>query len=218
MVNQLVQGFKGFRESYFFKREGFFQNLTRRGQTPKIMIICCSDSRVDPAILFGARPGELFVVRNVANLIPPYKPDGKLHGVSAAVEFGVRDLNITSIVVLGHAFCGGISTLCKKIIDEKEKSADNENKIQEREFIDSWMDIAKPALKNVNFDDWPGDSQHKAEKLAVLNSIKNLKTFPWIKTAIKEKVLHLHGWWFDMENGALWANEGTKEEFTKLVP
>ena len=104
MVKTLIDGFKNFREEYFAEGSVLFQKLVRRGQAPKIMVVCCSDSRVDPAILFGLRPGELFVIRNVANLVPIYSPDDQFHGVSAALQFGVRDLAVSEIIVLGHAF------------------------------------------------------------------------------------------------------------------
>ena len=217
MVKLLIDGFKNFRKEYFSEKSGFFQKLVQRGQAPKIMVVCCSDSRVDPAILFGLRPGELFVVRNVANLVPPYSPDDQLHGVSAALEFGVRDLSVSDIIVLGHAFCGGISALCKRVISENEGVNSIDSNPGDRDFINNWVDIAKPALKKVNFDDWPGQSQHEAERKAILNSVENLKTFPWIKSAIVEKKLRVHGWWFDMENGALWGNKESSDEFVKLV-
>ena len=118
----------------------------RKGQSPKIMVVCCSDSRVDPAILFGLKPGDLFVVRNVANLIPPYSSDDQFHGVSAALEFGVKDLAVSDIVVLGHAFCGGISALCKRVINENKNEHYTEKKDGDSDFINKWVDIAKPAL------------------------------------------------------------------------
>ena len=218
MVQPLIDGFKNFREEYFAEGSVLFQKLVRRGQAPKTMVVCCSDSRVDPAILFGLRPGELFVIRNVANLVPAYSPDDQLHGVSAAIEFGVRDLAVSDIIVLGHAFCGGISALCKKLIEENKDGHNVEKKSVDRDFLNKWVNIAKPALKEINFDDWPGNSQHEAEKKAILNSVANLKTFPWIKAAIKNKKLRVHGWWFDMENGALWGNKGSSNKFEKLVP
>ena len=143
MVQPLIDGFKNFREQYFAEGSVLFQKLVRRGQAPKIMVVCCSDSRVDPAILFGLRPGELFVIRNVANLVPAYSPDDRLHGVSAAIEFGVRDLAVSDIIVLGHAFCGGISALCKKLIEENKDGNNVEKKSADRDFINRWVNITK---------------------------------------------------------------------------
>ena len=120
MVKPLINGFKNFRNNYFDKERQFFNRLIKRGQHPKIMVISCSDSRVDPAIVFNARAGELFVVRNVANLVPPYEPDDGYHGVSAAIEYAVRDLKVKDIVILGHAFCGGITALCSACKNEIE--------------------------------------------------------------------------------------------------
>ena len=137
MVKKLIEGFQIFTNSFFDKDSDFYQNLRKRGQKPEIMIISCSDSRVDPANLFGTKPGELFVVRNVANLVPPYQPDDNYHGVSAAIEFGVRDLGVKDIVILGHAFCGGIDALCSYGLGEK---------INDREFITPWIKIAMPVI------------------------------------------------------------------------
>ena len=120
------------------RHRSFYSKLTKRGQKPKAIIISCSDSRVDPAILFGARPGDLFVVRNVANLVPPYQPDDGYHGISAAIEYGVRDLGVREIVVLGHAFCGGIKALCSHAQGDEQS---------DREFITPWIKIAMPIMK-----------------------------------------------------------------------
>ena len=209
MVKQLITGFTDFRKNFFGKDSGFYQKLTRRGQTPKIMVIACSDSRVDPAILFGTRPGELFVIRNVANLVPPYQPDDSFHGTSAAIEFGVRDLEIQDIVIVGHAFCGGIDVLCSHTLGEKD---DN------REFITSWIKIALPAMESINKSSKKEDMIHDAEKASIVNSIKNLRTFPWIVSLEEQSKLRIHGWWFDMEHGALWTCEDGQKEFYKLIP
>ena len=138
MVKKLIDGFQTFTNSFFDKDTYFYENLVKHGQKPDVMIISCSDSRVDPANLFGTKPGELFVVRNVANLIPPYQPDNNYHGVSAAIEFGVKDLRIKNIVILGHSFCGGIDTLCSYSLGRK---------ISNREFIIPWIKIALPAME-----------------------------------------------------------------------
>jgi len=216
MVKPLINGFQSFRNNYLDKDKKFFNRLIERGQKPKIMVISCSDSRVDPAILFNTRAGELFVVRNVANLVPPYEPDDGHHGVSAAIEFAVLDLKVKDIVILGHAFCGGITALCNECKNEIEGMQEsNENK---KEFINSWISISKKAILDLDLSDWPGPSQHIAEKASITNSLNNLMSFPWISKLVSNNDLMLHGWWFDMENASLWSVNQKNYEFERLIP
>ena len=186
-TKKLLQGFSRFRKAYFEKNTLLFQQLTQ-GQSPHTLLIACSDSRVDPALLFGVKPGELFVVRNVANLVPPYQPDARLHGTSSAIEFAVRDLKVSQIIVLGHSNCGGIHALCRHLKGE----------VLEREFIERWVSIVADAV-SPHLDNPPKD----AEQAAVLASVENLKTFPWIDEQVKLGDLTLHGWWFDLTAGEL---------------
>ncbi len=204
MVQKLIAGFSEFKKNFFGADSRFYEMLTTRGQQPKTIVISCSDSRVDPAILFGTRPGDLFVVRNVANLVPPYQPDDNYHGVSAAIEFGVRDLGIREIVVLGHAFCGGIKALCCHAAGEDKNS---------REFMTPWIKIASPIMKKFNLSYGMEYDIHEVEKASVLNSIENLRTFPWVKNLEELDELKLYGWWFDMEHGALWSYDDHSKTF-----
>ena len=216
MVKPLINGFQSFRNNYLDKDKKFFNRLIERGQKPKIMVISCSDSRVDPAILFNTRAGVLFVVRNVANLVPPYEPDDGHHGVSAAIEYAVRDLKVKDIVILGHAFCGGIEALCNACKNEIEGIQEsNENK---KEFINSWISISKKAILDLDLNDWHGPTQHLAEKASIRNSLNNLMSFPWISKLVSNNNLMLHGWWFDMENASLWSVNQKNYEFEKLIP
>lgn len=187
-TEKLLKGFADFRETYYEKDTSLFQQLSTQGQSPHTLLIACSDSRVDPALLFGVKPGELFVVRNVANLVPPYQPDTRLHGTSSAIEFAVRDLKVSQIIVLGHSNCGGIHALCRHLKGE----------VLEREFIERWVSIAADAV-SPHVDNPPQD----AEQAAILASVENLKTFPWIDKQIKSGELTLHGWWFDITFGEL---------------
>lgn len=206
MVKNLIDGFSDFKKNFFGTDRSFFEQLAKRGQTPNTIIISCSDSRVDPAILFGTRPGELFVIRNVANLVPPYQPDDNYHGISAAIEFGIRDLGVKEIVVLGHAFCGGIKALCSHVSGEEK---------DDREFITPWIKIALPVMDQ--FDSKLEDKDvHKVEKASIVNSIKNLRTFPWVRSLELANELKIHGWWFDMEHGALWTYDNNKKKFFPL--
>jgi carbonic anhydrase len=199
-IDDLLAGFARFRANYFEKNPSLFEGL-KRGQDPRFLVIACSDSRTDPAILFDAAPGDLFVVRNVANLVPPYVPDGGLHGVSSALEFGVRVLKVRHIIVLGHARCAGIRALVTDASGE---------------FVPQWMKIAEPArqrtLAAVGSPD-PDRLAHACEKEAIKVSLDNLKTFPWIATQVGTNDLFLHGWFFDLEQGLLSAYDRTADSF-----
>ena len=209
MVSALIDGFTNFRNDFFSENTVFFNRLVKRGQKPKTMVISCSDSRVDPAILFGTRLGELFVIRNVANLVPPYQPDDQYHGVSAAIEFSVRDLSVEDIVILGHAYCGGVNALCAHARGEVVKN---------REFITPWIKIALPAIENLRASDPQFEDNANVEQHSIVNSLENLRTFPWLAERETTGKLSLHGWWFDMDNGALWCYEPLKKCFSKMIP
>lgn len=196
-IDRLIAGFKSFRETYYEKQPNFYRTLVDEGQKPDVMVIACSDSRVNPSIIAKAEPGEIFIVRNVANLVPPYEPDSHYHGTSAAIEFAVLDLNVAHIIVLGHSHCGGIRVLC-------EGHAGGES----REFIDAWMSIAEQSRD----DRLQGENLlRRVEKEAVTVSLANLKTFPWVKKRIGEGRLELHGWLFDLELGELLAHDAGNE-------
>ena len=187
-IERLLQGFSSFRESYFENDNTLFEQLSREGQKPSTLLISCSDSRVDPAILFGVEPGDLFIVRNVANLVPPYEPDARLHGTSSAIEFAVRDLEVLHIIILGHSNCGGIHALCRHLQGER----------LERDFIERWVSIAADAVKP-----YVRDEPSCSEQAAIRASVENLKTFPWITERVESGRLSLHGWWFDLDVGEL---------------
>ena len=201
-LDRLITGFKSFRETYYKERPDFYQNLVEKGQSPEVMVIACSDSRVNPSIIAKADPGELFIVRNVANLVPPYAPDSNYHGTSAAVEFAVRDLNIKHIIVLGHSHCGGIHRLCE-----------GHNSSEAREFIDDWMSIVEHARDS----ELTGEAQHRhVEREAVKVSLENLQSFPWVKKRVEDGRLKLHGWWFDLEVGDLLAYDAEDDWKTAI--
>jgi len=197
-MERLIEGFRRFRETYFEENRALFAALAQKGQTPKVLLIGCSDSRVDPGLIFGAQPGELFVLRNVANLIPPYAPDAGHHGTSAAVEFAVRALGVEHVVVLGHAGCGGVKTLVESPFDEDNGF----------DFIKGWMSIARTArdraLALTLSSGQPVEvALRMCEQETVAISMANLMTFPWIRERVYEHSLALHGWWFDLESGQL---------------
>ena len=195
-IDRLIAGFKAFRETYYEDQPEFYRDLVENGQSPDVMVIACADSRVNPSIIAKAEPGELFIVRNVANLVPPYQPDGHYHGTSAALEFAVRDLLVGNIIILGHTHCGGIKCLC----EGHEHAGD-------REFIDDWVSI----LSEARDDSLQGEAQHRhVERQAVKVSLENLLTFPWVKKRVEDGSLKLHGWLFDLEAGELMAHDADK--------
>ncbi|HJM49040.1 MAG TPA: carbonic anhydrase [Alphaproteobacteria bacterium] len=192
-IDRLIAGFKSFRESYYEQQPDFYRSLVERGQSPEVMIIACADSRVNPSIIAKAQPGELFIVRNVANLVPPYEPDGRHHSTSAAIEFAVRDLEVKHIIVLGHSHCGGIRHLCQ-----------GPQGGGEREFVEAWVSIVREAQD----DSLEGEAQLRhVERQAVKISLANLCTFPWIESRVAAGKLTLLGWWFDLMAGELLSHE-----------
>ena len=189
-MDRLLEGYRRFRADVWPRERERFEQLAE-GQKPETLVIACSDSRVDPAMVFGAAPGELFVVRNVAALVPPYKPDGGLHGVSAALEFGVRVLGVRQIVVMGHARCGGVQAL----LQGAPKQA--------RDFVEPWMAIAEPALWRSEPRREEGSAQERGEKDVIRLSLDNLLTFPWIADRVAAGPLRLVGARFDISTGVL---------------
>lgn len=204
-IDRLIAGFRGFRARYYEQRPERMQELARAGQSPEVMLIACADSRVDPALLLDSEPGELFVVRNVANLVPPYGPDDGLHGTSAALEFAVRDLKVQHIVILGHSMCGGVQALRSAMSGEP----------QSREFIAPWMEIAAEACPCGADGEVP--EQSKVERDGIRISLRNLATFPWIAEKVSAGELQLHGWWVDLNNGRLCAVQPDGEGLHELV-
>ncbi len=188
-MDHLIDGYGRFREGAWPERRALFERLAVQGQRPQVMVVACSDSRVDPAMIFDAGPGELFVVRNVANLVPPYQPDGAHHGTSAALEFGVCNLGVRDLVVLGHGLCGGVQAL----ISDTEPAGD---------FIGSWIRGGERARRHVLACDAP-DRQLAGEHAMVRISLENLATFPWIASRVAAGTLHLHGAHFDVRSGVL---------------
>jgi len=195
-IDKLVEGYRRFWSGYYQDDRALFERLTRQGQSPKTLIIGCCDSRVDPAIVTDCEPGDLFIVRNVANLVPPLETSGSFHGTSAALEFGVRHLEVENIIVLGHAQCGGIRALMARKPDTSPSEG----------FIDSWMQVATHARNRVlsrMSGDTPEAQQRACEQEAILVSLDNLLTFPWILERVAQGKLTLHGWYFDLERGEL---------------
>jgi carbonic anhydrase len=185
-IDRMLAGFRSFKAAYYQQRPERVSALVEGVQKPEVVLIACSDSRVDPAILMNAEPGELFVIRNVANLVPPFEPDGRHHGTSAALEFAVRDLKVSDCVILGHSNCGGVRAL----VDTKQ------NKPADRPFINPWMSL----MECCDID----DDVDRASQQTLRRSLANLRTFPFVQTGEDAGYLTVHGWWFDMAEGKLY--------------
>ncbi|HET7167388.1 MAG TPA: carbonic anhydrase [Pseudolabrys sp.] len=185
-----------------------YRDLAKSGQSPQVMVIGCCDSRVSPEVIFDARPGELFVVRNVANIVPPYAPDQQAHGVSAALEFGIGVLKIRHIVVLGHAQCGGVKAY-----------AEDAEPLSPGDFIGNWMKLMAPAADKVGPRDAlsPADYLTRLEQANVVNSLENLMTFPRLRKLIERSEVAVHGAYFGVSNGRLSVRDLTTGKFIQVA-
>jgi carbonic anhydrase len=208
-ISKLFDGIRQFRNEHYGDGSSKMRDLVDFGQSPAVLMISCCDSRVDPALLTNAAPGELFTLRNIANLVPPYQPGASLHGTGAAIEYAVRDLKVDHIVVLGHGHCGGMKALLN--------AADGN--WPDRDFVGDWVGMALGACKHYvsDVDAHEGrrevslerlkDNPDLVERASVLGSLDNLMTYPWLAARVEAGELVLHGWWFDLESGDLWATE-----------
>jgi carbonic anhydrase len=193
LPERLKQGYATFRAGRYSQERERYRKLAEAGQRPSTMIIACCDSRAAPETVFDAGPGELFVVRNVANLVPPYAPDGRHHSTSAALEFAVLGLEVHNIVVMGHGRCGGIATL-----------SGASKPLSRGDFIGAWMAAVHDVAEQVpRFEKSPEERLRLIERASVEHSLANLRTFPWIRTREAEGMLTLHGAWFDIALGVL---------------
>lgn len=184
---KLIEGYQDFRKKYVLGDTSIMRSLSYYGQQPQIMVVACCDSRVDPALILQCEPGDLFVVRNVANIIPPYEKDEAHHGTSAALEFGITILKVKNLILLGHSQCGGIQNLL-----------DNNENCQHHDFISNWMSLVKTKeIKTKDSDEYA--------KLALKQSYQNCLTFPWLKEKVEEKELSIHLWYFDIKSGKIFT-------------
>lgn len=206
-IERMRRGYRSFKGPEFNDVHERYAQLAQIGQSPKAVVIACSDSRVNPTLITQAEPGELFLIRNVANIAPPYDPDGGYHGTSAALEFAVCGLGIRNVIILGHAKCGGVRAL----IEDQRGATDV------GEFIPQWISIARDAYHRV------ADSCCSAEELApeverevVRLSLANLRTFPWIADREAAGDVSLHGWYFDIGPSRLLALDEKTNEFSEI--
>jgi carbonic anhydrase len=192
----LLRGYGDFMSGRYATEKTRYRDLAVQGQKPQTMLIACCDSRAAPEIVFSSAPGEMFVVRNVANLVPPYAPDGEFHSTSAALEFAVQSLRVRDIVVMGHGRCGGISAALSPGAEP----------LSPGDFIGKWMSLVSPAAAAVGANDLMTGTERQTalERISVRFSIANLKTFPCVKILTDKGKLRLHGAWFDISTGELW--------------
>lgn len=208
-IATFLAGFERFREKYFAGDDSVYSRL-RQGQSPRALVISCCDSRADPGMLMGAGPGDIFVVRNVANLVPPYRNGAEMPGIRADIEFAVKSLNVEHIIILGHSGCGGIRALM-----DGEGITENHY-----EFIGTWVTIAKAARERVlrELAGEPDAVQARAcGQWAISLSLDNLLSFPWIRERVEEGTMALHGWYFDIDAGELLGYSPETLTFAPLV-
>jgi carbonic anhydrase len=207
LPDQLLSGYRNFMNGRYAAETDRYRELAREGQSPETMVIACCDSRSAPEAIFDAGPGELFVLRNVANLVPPYSPDGEYHATSAALEFAVQSLKVKNIVVMGHGRCGGIRAALTPAYEPLSTS----------DFIGKWMSLLAPAADAVSGNTLltEGERQTALERISIRYSIANLRTFPYIKAREDEGELTLSGAWFDISTGELWVMDPETGDFRR---
>jgi len=193
---KILRGYNQFRKKYATGNRSVMRHLAHSGQSPKIMVVACCDSRVDPSLILQCDPGDLFIVRNVANIIPPYESDEGHHGTSAALEFGICYLNVQHLIILGHSQCGGIDALL------------HGDQLKQNDFISRWVELIDQDVK-------PTETNELA-KQALFHSYQNCLTFPWIKTRIDDKKLQIHLWYFDIKEGEIYIYSFANKQYTRL--
>jgi carbonic anhydrase len=192
--DNILNGYATFRKKYAQGDHSVMQYLSDYGQQPNIMVVACCDSRVDPALIFQCDPGDLFVVRNVANIVPPFEKDEKHHGTSAALEFGINFLGVRHLILLGHSQCGGIQALLDRHNNEDD-------------FITNWVSQIKA---------YPHTNTDACAREALKQSFQNCLTFPWIQQKMQQGELEIHLWYFDIKTGQIFAWSKAEEKYTEL--
>lgn len=207
LPDRLINGYRNFMGGRYATERDRYRMLAREGQEPHTMVIACCDSRAAPETIFDAGPGELFVVRNVANLVPPYEPDQQFHGTSAALEFAVQSLKVGSILVLGHGRCGGI----------RAALSPDAPPLSPGDFIGRWMKLVAPAAEAVSGNEMMTNSERQTalERISIRYSIANLRTFPCVDILERKGRLKLYGAWFDISSGELWAMNPQTGDFER---
>lgn len=196
-LNQILQGYRLFRQKYAEGNHPVMESLADTGQMPEIMIVACSDSRVDPAVILQASPGQLFIVRNVANIVPPYEEDERHHGTSAALEFGVCYLKVKHLIIWGHSQCGGLQALL------------NAETLKQNDFITRWVSLTEVDARENDVD--------ALAKKALFRSYEHSLTFPWIQDRVHRGDLKIHRWFFDIKSGEIFSYSAEKKTYLPLT-
>lgn len=210
LPNYLLQRYHGWRATAFDENRVWYKRLAEEGQRPRAMIISCCDSRVQATSIFGAEQGEFFIHRNIANLVPPYEPNGDYHGTSAAVEYAVTVLKVVNLVVLGHSRCGGVQgciDMCKGQAPDLERK---------ESFVGRWMDILRPKYDLVADLSDPAEQSRALEQQGVVASLENLMTFPFVAERVSRNELSLHGLWTDIGEGTLAYFDSSSGQFQEI--
>lgn len=201
-MQHLIEGYRAYRERRWPELRDLHRKLAERGQSPKTLVIACSDSRVDPATIFNAGPGELFVIRNVANLAPPFEQGSGYHGVSAAIEFAVVQLKVETILVLGHAQCGGVAAALENRPPDPQS------------FLDAWISLLRPAMARIGAE---GDRAAALEYESIRVTLENLQSFPFVREAVREGRLQLAGARYGVADGGLELLDDASGAFKPVV-
>lgn len=207
LPSYLAQRYHGWRATTFTENKGWYRRLAEQGQNPRAMVISCCDSRIHIVSIFGADTGEIFIHRNVANLVPPYNPDGAHHGTSAAIEYAVTGLKVAHLIVLGHSDCGGVLS-CHDMCCGKAPELERTDS-----FVGRWMDILRPGYDRVAAMPEGREKLAALEKEAVVVSLENLLSFPFVEEATRNEDLTLHGLWHDIGDGQLYHYIGSSQGF-----
>lgn len=204
---RLLNGYRNFMNGRYTAERERYRMLAEAGQEPHTLVVACCDSRAAPETIFDCGPGELFVVRNVANMVPPYEPDGQYHATSAAIEFAVQALKIANIVIIGHGRCGGIKAALDPAMEP----------LSPGDFIGKWMGLVRPAADQIQSNDLMTQSERQTalERVSIRNSLGNLRTFPYVRALEEQGKLKLHGAWFDISTGELWVMDSNTGDFAR---
>lgn len=208
---KLLGGYAHFRKNRLSRERERYEELAAKGQRPETMVIACCDSRAAPETIFGTAPGEIFVVRNVANIVPPFIDSEHVHSTSAALEYAVQELRVKHIVVMGHGRCGGIAAVAQQMTGDGGKPLSPGN------FIGKWIALLDPVAAKIerHEGETAADLQFKLEAEGIRNSLQNLKSFPCVSTLLDREQISLHGAWFDISDGELWTLNHETDEFEK---
>jgi len=211
LPDHLLDGYRAFVAGRLPQEQARYRSLSEQGQSPRVFVIGCCDSRVSPDAIFGAGPGELFVARNVANLVPTYGPDAHHHGTSAALEYAVMGLRVEHVVVMGHAQCGGVRAYAENELDPYSRP------LSAGDFIGQWMTLISPAAKSLGPPTQPiADYVERLAKESIRQSLQNLRTFPWVKNLEERGKLKLHGAYFGVADGVLQTLDEASGAFTPV--